>query len=140
MTAACNTSSNRSCSRGAQKAESVRRAIDVVRSTLKNFVDNGPTEAELSDAKTYLTGSFPLSFSSNVGITNELNGFQELGLPIDYAKKRNALIDAVTITDVKRAAKRIFDPRAMTIVVAGNPAAAPSRRSSASGGARRSNH
>ena len=74
----------------------MNEAIGVVRDTLDEFAQNGPTDKELADAKTYLTGSFPLSFSSNVGIVGELNGFQQVGLPVDYIQKRNALIDAVT--------------------------------------------
>lgn len=105
----------------ATKQSSVQDAIGVVRSTLKEFADNGPTDKELADAKTYLTGSFPMSFSSNAGIVGELNGFQQVGLPVDYVLKRNAMIEAITAADVKRAAKRIFDPRAMTIVVGGSP-------------------
>jgi zinc protease len=105
----------------ATKQGSVNEAIGVVRNTLDQFAQNGPTDKELADAKTYLTGSFPMSFSSNVGIVGELNGFQQVGLPVDYIQKRNALIDAVTSADVKRAAKRIFNPRAMTIVIGGTP-------------------
>jgi len=105
----------------ATKQGSVHQAIDVVRNSLKEFADDGPTDKELADAKTYLTGSFPLSFSSNVGIVSELNGFQQVGLPVSYVQKRNALIDAVTVADVKRVAKRLFDPRAMTIVIGGGP-------------------
>ncbi len=112
----------------ATKRASVRDAIDVVRASLTDFAENGPTESELADAKTYLTGSFPLSFSSNADIVAELNSFQQVGLPVDYVQKRNALIDAVTMADVKRAAKRIYDPRAMTIVVAGAAAGTPSPR------------
>jgi zinc protease len=108
----------------ATKQGSVNDAIGVVRDTLKDFAENGPTDKELADAKTYLTGSFPLSFSSNVGIVGELNGFQQVGLPIDYVQKRNALIEAVTVADVKRAARRIFGPRGLTIVIAGTPGAA----------------
>jgi zinc protease len=107
----------------ATKQGSVQDAIGVVRDTLQTFADNGPTDKELADAKTYLTGSFPMSFSSNVGIVGELNGFQQIGLPVDYVQKRNALIEAVTVADVKRAAKRLFNPRAMTIVIGGTPEA-----------------
>jgi zinc protease len=115
----------------ATKATSVQDAIGVVRDTLKNFADNGPTEKELADAKTYLTGSFPISFSSNVGIVGVLNGFQQVGLPIDYIQKRNSLIEAVTVADVKRAAARIYNPRAMTIVIAGSPEASKPAKPSA---------
>lgn len=111
----------------ATKQGSVRQAIGVVRDTLKEFADNGPTDKELADAKTYLTGSFPLAFASNVGIAEELNDLQQVGLPIDYLAKRNALINAVTVADVKRAAKRLYNPRAMTVVIGGNPDAAAPR-------------
>lgn len=112
----------------ATKRESVKQAIKVVRDTLKDFADSGPTEKELADAMTYLTGSYPLSFASNVGIVSELSGFQELALPMDYVEKRNALIEAVTLADVKRVARRLFNPGAMTIVVAGTPGGAPAEK------------
>lgn len=111
----------------ATKQQSVYPAIAVVRDVLKNFAESGPTDKELADAKTYLTGSFPLAFSSNVGIVAELNGFQQVGLPIDYLQKRNGLIEAVTAADVRRAARRLFNPRAMTIVIAGTPQGAVAR-------------
>lgn len=104
----------------ATKRVSVRQTIDVIRTTLRDFTANGPTDKELADAKTYLTGSFPLAFSSNVDIAAQLNTFQRAGLPVSYLKKRNDLMNAVTSDDVKRAAKRLFNPDAMTVVVAGS--------------------
>ena len=104
----------------ASKKTSMREAIDVVRATMKTFVAEGPSDKELADAKTYLTGSFPLAFDSNVGIAAQLNAFQVVGLPVDYIEKRNALIEAVTADDVKRVAKRLFNPAKLTVVVAGS--------------------
>lgn len=104
----------------ASKKASMRETIDVVRATMKKFMTDGPTDKELADAKTYLTGSFPLAFDSNVGIASQLNTFQTLGLPIDYMEQRDALIAAVTADDVKRVAKRLFDPARLTVVVAGS--------------------
>ncbi len=104
----------------ATKAGSVRQTIAVIRDTLAGFAANGPTDKELTDAKTYITGSFPLAFASNVGITGQLNAFQNAGLPVNYVQKRNDLINAVTADDVKRVAKRLFDPNKLTIVVAGS--------------------
>jgi len=104
----------------ATKRGSVRQTIDVIRATLRDFVANGPTDKELADAKTYLTGSFPLAFSSNVDIAAQLSTFQRSGLPVSYLKKRNDLMNAVTIDDVKRAAQRLFNPDSMTVVVAGS--------------------
>jgi zinc protease len=104
----------------ATRAGAMRQTIDVVRATMKDFAENGATDKELADAKTYITGSFPLSFSSNSGIANQLNSFQRVGLPIEYVKKRNALINAVTLEDVKRVAKRLFNPAKLTIVIGGS--------------------
>lgn len=104
----------------ATKRGSVRQTIDVIRSTLRDFVANGPTDKELADAKTYLIGSFPLAFSSNVDIAAQLNTFQRSDLPVSYLKKRNDLMNAVTSDDVMRAARRLFNPYAMTVVVAGS--------------------
>jgi zinc protease len=104
----------------ATRAGAMRQTIDVVRATMKDFAENGATDKELADAKTYITGSFPLSLSSNAGIANQLGSFQRVGLPIDYIGKRNALINAVTLNDVKRVAKRLFSPEKLTIVIGGS--------------------
>lgn len=104
----------------ATKKASVSETIAVVRQTMKTFASKGATAQELADAKTYLTGSFPLAFDSNVGIAAQLNTFQTTGLPVDYVQNRNALIEAVTLDDVKRVAKRLFDPAKLTVVVAGD--------------------
>ena len=104
----------------ASKKASVRETIKVTRQTIRTFVDNGPTAKELADAKTYLTGSLPLAFASNTGIVAQLNVFQTEHMPVDYVAKRNALINAVTLDDVRRVSKRLFDPSRLTIEVAGS--------------------
>ena len=55
------------------------------------------------------------------GIAAQLGTFQRQGLDIGYVARRNALIQAVTLDDVKRVAKRLFDPARLTVVVAGTP-------------------
>jgi zinc protease len=111
----------------ATRANAMRQTIAVVRATMKDFANNGATDKELADAKTYLTGSFPLSFASNVGISSQINAFQRAGLAIDYIQKRNALIDAVTLADVKRVSQRLFSPDKLTIVIGGSPEGAPAK-------------
>jgi zinc protease len=111
----------------ATKAGSVNQTIAVIRDTMNNFAQNGPTQKEMDDAKTYLTGSFPLAFTSNAGIAGQLSAFQTAGLPVNYVQKRNDLINAVTIDDVRRVAKRLFNADRLTIVIAGSPEAQPSQ-------------
>ncbi|MBV9045514.1 MAG: insulinase family protein, partial [Alphaproteobacteria bacterium] len=99
----------------ATRRDSMNQSLTVTRATLADFAAHGPTEAELKDAKTYLTGSYPLAFASNAGIASQLNAYQRAGLPIDYVKKRNAMINALTLAQVRHAAARLFDPKRMTV-------------------------
>jgi zinc protease len=101
------------------RKSAMRQTIAAVRETMRKFAADGPTQQELNDAKLYLNGSFPLSFTSNADIAAQLNTFQDMGLPLDYLDRRAALINAVSLNDVRAVARRLFDPAKLTIVVAG---------------------
>lgn len=103
----------------ASKAQSMGETIEIVKATLRKFAAEGPSEQELADAKTYLTGSFPLGFDSNTGTANVLGAYQAEGLPIDYVRTRNAKIQAVTLAEVKAVAAKLFSAGRLTVVVAG---------------------
>ena len=105
----------------ATRADAVRQTISVVHDTLADFASKGATQQELDDAKTYLTGSFPLAFSSTSGIAAQLSTFQRQGLDIGYVARRNSLIQAVTLEDINRVAKKLFEPAHLTVIVAGSP-------------------
>jgi zinc protease len=106
----------------ATQPETVRETISIIRDVFRQFAKDGATDQELEGAKTYLTGSFPLAFASNADTVSQLASFQQQDLPPDYVVKRNSLIEAVTADDIRRVAKRLFDPSKLTIVVAGTPA------------------
>lgn len=101
--------------------DKVAEAIQVVRGEWARIANEGLTEQELADTKTYLTGSYPLRFDGNSRIANILVGMQMDDMPIDYAVTRNAKIEAVTMADIKRVAKRIFLPDALHFVIVGQP-------------------
>lgn len=103
----------------ATEASRIGESLDLIRSELRRFAEDGVTGDELDDAKTYLTGAFPLAFDSNGKIAGQLNAFQRDGLAPGYIDERQALIEAVTEEDVQRAARRLFAPEALTIVIAG---------------------
>jgi zinc protease len=77
----------------------------------------GPTEDELTQAKTYLKGSFALGLDTSTKIASQLVQMQLDNLGIDYIERRPALIDAVTLADAKRVAKRLYDPPLLFTVV-----------------------
>ena len=100
------------------------QAVEVLRQEWARAAQ-GVTEAELSAAKTYLTGAYPLRFDGNGPIANILVGMQMSGYDRDYPKTRNARIEAVTLADVARVAKRIYRPDDLRIVVVGQPEGLP---------------
>jgi zinc protease len=106
----------------ATQNEHVADSIALVRSEWQRMHDEGPTEEELKDAKTYLTGSFPLQFDSTGHIAGLLVQIQQENLGIDYLDRRNALIENVTLADAKRVAKKLLDPKGLTFAVVGTPA------------------
>lgn len=105
---------------GSQNAN-VAQAIDVIRTTWQRMHDNGPTEKELADAKTYITGSFPISLDSTGRIASILVSIQFDHLGIDYLAKRDQIINSVTLADAKRVAKRLLAPDKLLFAVVGQP-------------------
>ena len=99
----------------------VAEAIDIVRTEWNRAATGGITAQELATTKTYLTGSYPLRFDGNAAIANILVGMQMEDLPIDYPVSRNARIEAVTLDDVARVARRVLRPADLHFVVVGQP-------------------
>ncbi len=99
----------------------VKESIGLVQTEMKRVLKEGVSDDDLKNAKTYLTGSYPLRFSSNAKIADELVGIQLEDLGIDYVEKRNGFIEAVTRDDLKRVAPRFLDPSRLVITVVGKP-------------------
>lgn len=99
----------------------IGEAIAVVRAEWARAAEDGLTQAELDDAKTYMTGAYPLRFDGNGPIARIMVGMQMLGLPIDYIATRNDRVEAVTLEDVKRVAGELLDPEGLHFVVVGQP-------------------
>ncbi|WP_408607919.1 M16 family metallopeptidase [Albibacillus kandeliae] len=105
----------------ASSNDKVAEAIKLVKEEWTRLRDDGVTEKELEDAKTYLTGAYPLRFDGNGEIASILAGMQLQGLPIDYIATRNDKVEAVTLDDVNRVAKELLDPDHLHFVVVGKP-------------------
>jgi zinc protease len=95
--------------------------IRLVKEHIAKLGAEGPTEKELADAKSYLTGAFPLNFDSNAKIAKNLMSFRQDDLGVDYVSQRNDLINAVTMDDVKRVAAAYMKPENFTFVEVGQP-------------------
>ena len=118
----------------ATKNESMAESLDIIRAELKKMADNGPTPDDLDAAKKYLTGSYALRFDTNSKIATQLLGLLEEGFGTDYVDTRNKLVEAITMEDVKRVAKRLLANDGLIVTIVGKPvnmkpasAAAPTR-------------
>ena len=100
------------------RADKVEESLAIIRGEIDRMRDEGPSETELKEAKAYLTGSYPLRFDTSDKIAGSLLAIQVDDLGIDYIDKRNSLIEAVTIDDIRRVAKRLFAD-APTVVTVG---------------------
>lgn len=105
----------------ATKNEEMATSMDLIRGELKRFAADGPTAEELQNAKDYLTGSFALRFDTNAKIANQLLWVLQEDLGIDYLDRRNAEVEAVTLADVKRVAKRLFENKELIVTIVGKP-------------------
>jgi zinc protease len=101
--------------------ESVSESIEIIRTQWALMADKGITQEELDNAKTYLTGSYPLRFSSSAKIANMLLGIELEDLGMDFFDRRNGLIDAVRLDDVNRVARSLLDPESLTFIIVGEP-------------------
>ena len=106
---------------GRTKNESAGEFIDSLKAEMTDIVTNGVTEQELSDAKAYLTGSYPLSFDSNSKIASNLMSVRLEDLGVDYFDRRNALVEAVTLDDVNAMAAKYLQPENFTFIIVGEP-------------------
>ena len=78
------------------------------------------TEKELKDAKSYLTGVFPLKAETQEGLTNLLVSQQLYDLPADYLQTYRDKVNAVTLDDVEKAANKYITPDKLAIVIVGD--------------------
>ena len=109
----------------ATKNEAVGQSLQVIKTELENVGESGLTPDQLNAAKAYLTGAYALRFESSSSIANQLLWIQIEDLGIDYVTKRNALIEAVTLEDVKRVAGRLLAPDQLITTIVGQPVEEP---------------
>lgn len=101
--------------------ENVGELIGRTQAELYRLATEGPTEAEMADAKSYLTGAYPLGFDSNSKIAGQMMGVRQEELGLDYFATRNDMVNAVTIDDVRRVAAEFLMPEKFTFIVVGQP-------------------
>ncbi|MFV1529070.1 MULTISPECIES: M16 family metallopeptidase [unclassified Phaeobacter] len=99
----------------------IAETVEVIQTEWAKLAAEGVTEKELADAKTYLTGAYPLRFDGNSRIASILAGMQMDDLPIDYVATRNDKVNAVTLDEINKVAAEILLPDQLHFIVVGRP-------------------
>src|ERR1700710_2383099 len=106
------------------RADRAGETVDAIDKEVRRMAEEGPTQQELDEAKSYLKGSQMLALDTSSKLAQALLQFQLDKLPIDYIEKRNAIVDAVTLDDAKKAAQRLWGQGLLTVIVGRAPQAA----------------
>lgn len=108
---------------GSVSTENARfgETLALLKAEWARMAEAGPTAEEVAAARAYLTGSFPLGFTSSGQIAGTLASLQTLGRPPEWLAGRIGRIEAVTLADARRAAARLYDPAALSISVVSRP-------------------
>ena len=104
----------------ATRADRTADALAVIEEEIKRMAKDGPTPDELAAAKSFLKGSYALTLDTSAKVGAQLTQIQIDNLGIDYIQRRGTLIDAVTIEDARRVARRLYSG-GLLVTVAGRP-------------------
>lgn len=101
------------------RAQLSEATLQLVQDLLRDYITNGPTEAELADAKRESLGSFPLSAASNSAIVGQLAAIGFYDMPLTWMSDFMQDIQKLSVTDVHQAFQRHLNPEQLVIVTAG---------------------
>lgn len=102
--------------------DQAEEALKILKQTLVEFMQNGPSAEELEAAKKNITGGFALNLDSNSKIVENIAMIGFYQLPLDYLDNYTNKVDAVTIEQIKDAFKRHVQPDKMVTVMVGGEA------------------
>ena len=87
---------------------------------LNRIRDEKVSEQELQDAKNFLAGVFPIRAETLEGLTSLIVSQKLYDLPEDYLQTYRENVNAVTVEDVSRVAKKYIHPNEIAIVIVGD--------------------
>lgn len=95
------------------------QALATARQVVADFVAQGPTEAELTQAKANIMGGFPLRFDSNAKLIGYLSVMGFYDLPDDFLDTYVDKVAALSTADIRQAWQRRLNPAQLNTVVVG---------------------
>ena len=96
-------------------------ALTVLRAEWKRMADSGPTQAEMEEAVSFLTGSQPLQFTDSRRIASTLLAMRRNNRPLDWLERRPERLRAIGREKAAQVAKRLLVPETLAMTIAGQP-------------------
>ncbi|HYT49395.1 MAG TPA: pitrilysin family protein [Pyrinomonadaceae bacterium] len=89
---------------------------------LKRIRDDAVSDEEISNAKSYLTGVFPIRIETQDGLIDQMVNIKMFDLPDDYLKNYREQVNTVTTEDIQLVAEKYVTPDRAAIVIVGDAA------------------
>jgi zinc protease len=99
--------------------ENADEALTLTLDLIDTFVEDGPSQAQLEQARANILGSFALSTADNSDIIGQLGAIGFYDLPLDYLQWFNRQVRQVTVADIRDAFRRTLDVGDLAIVSIG---------------------
>ena len=87
---------------------------------LERIRNEAVSDKELADAKSYLTGVFPIRIETQEGLIEQIVSIRMFDLPHDYLNTYRDHVNAVTAADIQRVAQQYVTPDKAAIVIVGD--------------------
>ena len=97
----------------------VQRALDAIDMEIRHLGEDGPTMTEVDETRAYLIGSIPRLLETNDSIAAFLQNCERFGLGLDFDRRLPALLQAVTLDEIRSAAGDVLVPERAAVAVAG---------------------
>jgi len=101
------------------KSDQSALALEVLSTTIAQFIANGPTQTELVAAKANLMNGYPLRIDNNRKLLDNVSSITWNNLPLDTMETWTKQVEAVTLEQVKVAFQQYIAMDRMKIVVLG---------------------
>jgi zinc protease len=102
------------------KSESTIKATQAMLDQIGKLKTQPFTDAELTSAKDQLLNSFIFRYDSKEKIIATAAQLEFYGYPPDFLEKYRTGLEAVTIADLERVAKKYIDPSKFAVLIVGN--------------------
>ena len=103
--------------------DQTKQALEVLNMTLADFINKGPSQAELDAAKKNIIGGFPMRFDTNKKLAGYVAMIGFYDMPLDYLDTFRQKIEATTIDSIKAAFNRKVNTALLQTVTVGNSTA-----------------